>query len=148
MNGTRIGSKAAGGFTLIELMIVVAIIGILASLALSQYQAYTTRAKIMEIIMLARRDVDLLREYFHLYGALPDNPSDAGVAVTADKSRYLSGDVLIAWNGTEATVSYPLDLGGDAVGTLLYTGTQRGSDLDFQCSTPDFPARYLPPNCR
>jgi type IV pilus assembly protein PilA len=136
------------GFTLIELMIVVAIVGVLASLAISSFQEYTTRAKIMEVVTLARRDIDLLREYFQLNGAVPDNPEVVGIYLGADKSEYLVADTVITWNGTAATATYSVDVGADAVGELRYTGLANASDLQFTCSSPDIPGRYLPKNCR
>jgi type IV pilus assembly protein PilA len=141
-------TKVQSGFTLIEVMIVVALIGIVSSLAISSVQEYTTRARVMEIIQFARRDQDLLREYFHLNGTVPDNPADVGILVSSDRSDYLSGNVVIEWNGTQATLTYPLDMGADAVGTLIFIGLPQGSDLRFNCASPDFPQRYLPRHCQ
>src|ERR1044072_3951518 len=106
------------GFTLIELMIVVAIIGILASLAIPAYLEYTVRAKATEVIMLARRDTDLLREYFHLYGSVPTDLSDIGFVTDAGKSQFLTADVAVSWDGTTAVVTYAVDFGGDAAGDM------------------------------
>ena len=59
------------GFTLIELMIVVAIIGILAAVALPAYQDYTVRAKVSEVILAASAGKVQVAEYFQVKGALP-----------------------------------------------------------------------------
>jgi len=72
-------SQRAGGFTLIELMIVVAIIGILASIAIPAYQDYTIRAQVAEGIMLVDELKPSIRDYYRDRGVFPTDNADAGV---------------------------------------------------------------------
>ncbi|EMS3285394.1 pilin [Neisseria gonorrhoeae] len=68
------------GFTLIELMIVIAIVGILAAVALPAYQDYTARAQVSEAILLAEGQKSAVTEYYLNHGKWPENNGDAGVA--------------------------------------------------------------------
>ncbi|ENW4097983.1 prepilin-type N-terminal cleavage/methylation domain-containing protein, partial [Neisseria gonorrhoeae] len=68
------------GFTLIELMIVIAIVGILAAVALPAYQDYTARAQVSEAILLAEGQKSAVTEYYLNHGKWPANNGDAGVA--------------------------------------------------------------------
>ncbi|MBH2315136.1 pilin [Neisseria meningitidis] len=78
------------GFTLIELMIVIAIVGILAAVALPAYQDYTARAQVSEAILLAEGQKSAVTEYYLNHGTWPGDNSDAGVASTADiKGKYV-----------------------------------------------------------
>ncbi|MBH6229580.1 pilin [Neisseria meningitidis] len=79
------------GFTLIELMIVIAIVGILAAVALPAYQDYTARAQVSEAILLAEGQKSAVTEYYLNHGTWPSNNSDAGVASTATdiKGKYV-----------------------------------------------------------
>ncbi|MCL5714838.1 pilin [Neisseria meningitidis] len=78
------------GFTLIELMIVIAIVGILAAVALPAYQDYTARAQVSEAILLAEGQKSAVTEYYLNHGTWPSNNSSAGVASSADiKGKYV-----------------------------------------------------------
>ncbi|HFB0794335.1 TPA: pilin, partial [Neisseria gonorrhoeae] len=68
------------GFTLIELMIVIAIVGILAAVALPAYQDYTARAQVSEAILLAEGQKSAVTEYYLNHGIWPENNDSAGVA--------------------------------------------------------------------
>ncbi|HFA4751499.1 TPA: pilin [Neisseria gonorrhoeae] len=68
------------GFTLIELMIVIAIVGILAAVALPAYQDYTARAQVSEAILLAEGQKSAVTEYYLNHGEWPKNNDSAGVA--------------------------------------------------------------------
>ncbi|ENV2240567.1 pilin, partial [Neisseria gonorrhoeae] len=78
------------GFTLIELMIVIAIVGILAAVALPAYQDYTARAQVSEAILLAEGQKSAVTEYYLNNGEWPANNGNAGVASPADiKGKYV-----------------------------------------------------------
>ncbi|MBG8651227.1 prepilin-type N-terminal cleavage/methylation domain-containing protein [Neisseria meningitidis] len=79
------------GFTLIELMIVIAIVGILAAVALPAYQDYTARAQVSEAILLAEGQKSAVTEYYLNHGEWPSDNSAAGVASTPSdiKGKYV-----------------------------------------------------------
>ncbi|ENW5696136.1 pilin [Neisseria gonorrhoeae] len=78
------------GFTLIELMIVIAIVGILAAVALPAYQDYTARAQVSEAILLAEGQKSAVTEYYLNHGEWPANNGDAGVASASEiKGKYV-----------------------------------------------------------
>ncbi|EMT3914075.1 pilin, partial [Neisseria gonorrhoeae] len=78
------------GFTLIELMIVIAIVGILAAVALPAYQDYTARAQVSEAILLAEGQKSAVTEYYLNNGKWPKNNDEAGVASSGEiKGKYV-----------------------------------------------------------
>ncbi|WP_127298175.1 pilin [Neisseria meningitidis] len=78
------------GFTLIELMIVIAIVGILAAVALPAYQDYTARAQVSEAILLAEGQKSAVTEYYLNHGIWPGDNNSAGVATSANiKGKYV-----------------------------------------------------------
>ncbi|HFB3443794.1 TPA: pilin, partial [Neisseria gonorrhoeae] len=79
------------GFTLIELMIVIAIVGILAAVALPAYQDYTARAQVSEAILLAEGQKSAVTEYYLNNGEWPKDNASAGVASTPTdiKGKYV-----------------------------------------------------------
>ncbi|ENT0175469.1 pilin [Neisseria gonorrhoeae] len=78
------------GFTLIELMIVIAIVGILAAVALPAYQDYTARAQVSEAILLAEGQKSAVTEYYLNHGKWPENNGAAGVASASEiKGKYV-----------------------------------------------------------
>ncbi|MGF0634748.1 pilin, partial [Neisseria gonorrhoeae] len=78
------------GFTLIELMIVIAIVGILAAVALPAYQDYTARAQVSEAILLAEGQKSAVTEYYLNHGIWPKDNTSAGVASASDiKGKYV-----------------------------------------------------------
>ncbi|CWN10828.1 pilin [Neisseria meningitidis] len=93
------------GFTLIELMIVIAIVGILAAVALPAYQDYTARAQVSEAILLAEGQKSAVTEYYLNHGIWPKNNTSAGVASSATdiKGKYVQS-VTVANGVVTATM--------------------------------------------
>ena len=87
------------GFTLIELMIVVAIIGILAAVALPAYQDYTIRAKVTEVILAASGGKTGVAEHYATYSAMP---AAASFTPVNQVSKWVSG---VTWNGSVITAT-------------------------------------------
>ncbi|HEZ5379718.1 TPA: pilin [Neisseria meningitidis] len=92
------------GFTLIELMIVIAIVGILAAVALPAYQDYTARAQVSEAILLAEGQKSAVTEYYLNHGKWPKNNTSAGVASSSKiKGKYVK-EVTVANGVVTATM--------------------------------------------
>ncbi|ENV8628516.1 pilin, partial [Neisseria gonorrhoeae] len=92
------------GFTLIELMIVIAIVGILAAVALPAYQDYTARAQVSEAILLAEGQKSAVTEYYLNHGEWPENNTSAGVASPGEiKGKYVES-VTVAKGVVTATM--------------------------------------------
>lgn len=142
--------KIQRGFTLIELMIVVAIVGILAALAIPAYQNYTARAKVAEVLAIAARDKTAISEYYTSQGTMPTT-AQAGINTAIAQSNYLTAATVVAGSGTAvATVTYTLgNLGpADAIGTIIFTGTGTANGVQWVCNTGTLPNQYRPSNCR
>ena len=135
------------GFTLIELMIVVAIIGILAAIAIPAYSDYTKRAKVTELVTAGSACKASVSEYFQAQGAYPPNIDAAGCSATPTakiESLTLAasgGVITVTANSTGAGVS----------GTYVLTPTEAGTStgvLEWSCTASTILDKYLPANCR
>jgi type IV pilus assembly protein PilA len=147
---------AQRGFTLIELMIVVAIIGILAAVALPAYQDYTVRAKMSEVVLAASGPKTAIAESFQSAGTMPADQAAAGLPVLADTATRLVTSV--AYTRTSDTVGTVTALAKTAVGggvaatmgvALAGTGNASTGQVEWVC-TPvgNIPTKYLPASCR
>jgi len=141
--------KVQQGFTLIELMIVVAIIGILAAVALPAYQDYTKRAKLSEVVVLASKDKLTVSEYYLSQGFYPSS-AQSGVNLSAAQSQYLSADTVYATTATTATLTYSLTTAiADTAGqTIVFEGTGNANGVQWTCTGGTLDDKYKPANCR
>jgi type IV pilus assembly protein PilA len=145
--------KVQQGFTLIELMIVVAIIGILAAVALPAYQDYTVRAKVSEIVLATSPGRTAVSEYFQTVGSMP--PSMASAGITNNTSQYVSS-ITYGVSGNVATISafaVAATVGGGVLVTdgvqIVGTGTPATGQVSWVCSKAGaMPVKYLPSTCR
>jgi len=127
------------GFTLIELMIVVAIIGILAAIAIPSYQDYIKRSKVSELLNVAGAAKTSISEYFITRGNLPANRTQAGFQATT--SKYVSA---LKWNGTALSI---IGKGDVSMVTLVLTPKTSANGVDWTCSAASG-TQYVPASCR
>jgi type IV pilus assembly protein PilA len=160
------------GFTLIELMIVIAIIGILAAIAIPAYQNYTIRSQVTEGLSLAAGWKTAISEYYAQHGSFPtlSTTAQAGAAnaisiTGASTGKYVSaisivgnGVITVVYAGTQASAKLKVP----ATNTLTFVpGTDANADVVWVCGTATTPtgvtlagaaattisAAYLPTSC-
>lgn len=142
--------KMQQGFTLIELMIVVAIIGILAAVAIPAYQDYTIRAKLSEAIVGLSPAKSAVSEFYLSQGSMPSTASDAGFT-TAMNSKYVYTVGYTRTSKTESQLRISIkDIGGDTKASqmIILEGEGDKAKVEWDCKAGSVPTRYLPADCR
>lgn len=142
-------NRTSKGFTLIELMIVVAIVGILAAIALPAYQDYIARAKVSEIMARLAAFKTSVSEYAATESAIPANANAAGIDTT-DTGGYISA-IAYSVSGSTGTVSItPQNINSTVdAGTISFEFAYANNKVTTTCvasSTGMY--KYLPANCR
>lgn len=137
------------GFTLIELMIVIAIIGILGAVALPRYQEYTVRAKVTEVILAAAAAKTAVTESYQTNSAMP-----ASLALDAQTSKYVASVGYSSTNASTAVITVTTTAADSNISgrKLLLTGVVNTSGvIDWTCSAPaddGIDAKFLPASCK
>lgn len=141
--------RMQAGFTLIELMMVVAIIGILAAVAIPAYQDYTRRAYISEALMAASAARTAMEEYHASNNAWPSNNQQAGLNASAAFHSGAVTSLSIEASGSVSVVKVGLSskVASNAFIWLVPAATTSGS-YKWQCSGDNDLSRLLPSNCR
>lgn len=139
--------RVSAGFTLIELMIVVAIIAILASIAIPAYQDYIIRAQVTEGMSLISGAKASVWDYISNHGTLPaDNPTAGLVSDTSITGSYVSkvevhnGQITATFGGPKANTAL--------TGTLVLSPIVSVGSIAWTCTPSTLDGKYLPTSCR
>ena len=137
------------GFTLIEMMIVIAIIGILVSTAITLYTNYLIRSQVAEGINLSAGARIAAVEYFHSKGAFADSNGSAGLTAPATiVGGYVTQVELVNGGAVEITMGNRVhaDINGAVISLAPSTA---GGNVSWDCTGDALlPNKYLPPDCR
>lgn len=144
------------GFTLIELMIVVAIIGILAAIAIPAYQDYTIRSQVSEGLSLAGGAKATMSEFYQDTGDWPPNNGDAGLAEPEEIiGRYVES-VTVSVSGENGLITVEYSDGANRnirEASLTLEGFDRTGSIEWVCAGGDIlqdeaNQKWLPTACR
>ncbi|MGQ0656498.1 MAG: pilin [Chromatiales bacterium] len=143
--------KLQQGFTLIELMIVVAIIGILAAIAIPAYNDYTIRAKVTEAVTGMSAAKTAVSEFFVSQGSMPANITAAGFSGSIF-SQYLRTLTYARVGATAATitaaVSGTISTNVPAASTVLLRASGSQTRVHWDCQPGSLATKFTPADCR
>lgn len=141
-------TKKQAGFTLIELMIVVAIVGILAAVAIPAYQDYIKRSKMSEVMATAGACKTSVSEYAAANNALPGTAAEAGCT---GGSQYVAS-VAVGTGGVITVTSQDIGDGANGAAVQLSPVISNSTTITgWDCTLPSGSSvepQYLPANCR
>ena len=136
------------GFTLIELMIVVAIIGILAAVAIPAYQDYLARAQVNEAVYLTQAGKTPLAEYYADQGIWP---ASAAAVMGSTSGKFVANIEITSGGGTTGTLVLTATMKSVGVNTAIANGTLQLSTSNgttWDCSGGSIQLKYRPASCR
>jgi type IV pilus assembly protein PilA len=136
------------GFTLIELMIVVAIIGILAAIAIPAYQDYTIRAQVSEGLNLTGACKAAVTEYYQDQGVFPGDNDTAGLEAAGNiKGKYTTQVEVTGLGLCNAT--YGNEANNNIIDAILImTPTDNAGSISWDCTSTTLDNKWLPAACR
>lgn len=140
--------RLSSGFTLIELMIVVAIIAILAAIAIPAYQDYLVRAQVTEGMSLASGAKSAVWDYVSNTGNYPANNKSAGLVPKAEiKGKYVSS---VDVTGGKISVAFQSLGANQGIRNALFvlSPTTVGGSITWSCTPSTLDGKYLPTSCR
>lgn len=132
------------GFTLIELMIVVAIVGVLAAIAIPAFQDYIVRARVSELLHVASNAKATVSEYRSTRGSMPSSNADAGVTNITDQ---LVNSLTVGANGVITIAGNQTNLGANGPISIVLTPTYTAGAVMWNC-TATGAIQYAPSSCR
>jgi type IV pilus assembly protein PilA len=144
--------KKQQGFTLIELMIVVAIIAILAAIAISQYQDYVIRSQVSEGGSLGDGVKTALAEFYNNKGYFPPTNASAGLAQPASIVGNYVGEVDVGNNDGRIEIQYsntsPREANAKINGTtLVFSAVTHAGSIEWNCYSDDIQQKWLASSC-
>ena len=136
------------GFTLIELMIVVAIIGILAAIAIPAYQDYTIRAQVSEGLHLSGGAKAAVAEFFMDRGVMPDDNAEAGLSDADEIVGTYVESVTVAENVITVLYGNQSNAAIDQATLVLSADVANAGSIQWSCNGGTIEDKHLPTACR